>query len=516
MTATPLTSVTSEQQRNAVSQGFNQSISSADLTSSPAFNITDPKVGTSYAGVSAGAINQASQFVADKEQQAKDQATKTAEANATGAKQTFFEKLLTRKTEAGVSSEQYATEGVDVNKQELNDINNRILASEQAQKNELRALETAAGTIEGKSQAQAAINRKYAFEQSDLAVIQLAKQGKYDSAKEVADRKVDAILEEDRNILEAYKFNYEDNKELFTKKEQRQYEENIKKADREYAKKEASLKTNADIALDFLRNGGDSATAQRIANSATISEALGLAGSKLVSQDTQLVKLDNGTSLLINSKTGDVLKTYGAGTGTTVSGIVANQESLKDLPTLQKNNVVLTQILQDQKIGQGTRTQTANSLGVINAVQDLASAHQTGGFGGISPFNVALDVKIPFTDKNLIPGRNAAMTNEGIQNRQYLEAINLKVQQWASGASLTKQQTEQVEKLTPRPTDTDDNLRVKMNGLVNFMLTQVKSQLQSEGKTFEPVKVDLFETQTLLNKASPEQLQQFKEAGLLK
>ena len=183
-----------------------------------------------------------------------------------------------------------------------------------------------------------------------------------------------------------------------------------------------------------------------------------------------------------------------------------------------KNSTILTALLKSSKVGQTTKTQIANSLGVINAIQDLATTRQTSGFTGISPFNAVLDAKarIPFTNVEVgIPFRNTFRQKEGIENNQYLEAINLKVQIWASGASLTKTQTDQVERLTPRPSDTDNNLRTKMNGLVNFMLTQSKSQLQSEGIDFQPEKVNLFETYDLLKKASPEQKAALKAQGLI-
>jgi len=196
------------------------------------------------------------------------------------------------------------------------------------------------------------------------------------------------------------------------------------------------------------------------------------------------------------------------------SGNVASNVSLQGLSSDQKNNAVITSLLQGKSIGQGTKTQMANVLGVINAAQDIAGQRVAGKFKGISPFNAALDVKIPFTNIG-IPFRQALTSKEGTENRQYLEAINLRTQIWASGASLTKTQIEQVDRFTPRPTDTDTKVKEKLNGLTNFMLSQTKTYLQSEGIDFVPEKVNLFETAELLEKASPAQRAELKAQGLI-
>jgi hypothetical protein len=65
-------------------------------------------------------------------------------------------------------------------------------------------------------------------------------------------------------------------------------------------------------------------------------------------------------------------------------------------------------------------------------------------------------------------------SEKSIKNRAYLDAINLRVQQWASGASLTESQIKQVNKLVPKPTDTDYTAKAKANALIDFMNQQVK------------------------------------------
>jgi len=177
---------------------------------------------------------------------------------------------------------------------------------------------------------------------------------------------------------------------------------------------------------------------------------------------------------------------------------------------------VITEIMKASTIAAGTKTSVANALGVVTALKSLADAHPDGNFPGVNPINTFLDIKIPFTDTNLIPFRDTLKRDASVQTGGYINAINLKVQQWASGASLTKQQTEQVAKMTPAKDDSDRIFRTKINNLTNFMLEQVGSTVQSEGISFTPEKVNLFETGELLKGASPEQLATLKKQGLIK
>jgi len=170
-----------------------------------------------------------------------------------------------------------------------------------------------------------------------------------------------------------------------------------------------------------------------------------------------------------------------------------------------RNTSNLITILGSKKIAEGAKTQVANVLGVINAVQDIASKRQNGKFKGLNPLQGIADFISP----------EALLSKEAVENRGYLDAINLKVQQWASGASLTAQQTEQVNNLTPKKSDTDGAVKTKLNNLTNFMLTQAKSSLQSQGVNFVPEKSDLFMTQDLIDGLSKEQQAELKAQGLL-
>ena len=82
------------------------------------------------------------------------------------------------------------------------------------------------------------------------------------------------------------------------------------------------------------------------------------------------------------------------------------------------------------------------------------------------------------------------------------------MQIWASGASLTAEQIKQVGRLAPEASDTDKQLKRKINGLYNFMMQQMESRLLVEGFNNPIPQVNLFEIDDLMSGASPEQLEE--------
>lgn len=123
-----------------------------------------------------------------------------------------------------------------------------------------------------------------------------------------------------------------------------------------------------------------------------------------------------------------------------------------------------------------------SALDVLTTLQSFADRNKDGKFPG-------LGLTSGFSE-GLIGDRLASAAQ--IANKQDLNAINLKVQQWASGASLTAQQTAQVNELVPKVTDSDNLVKQKTNGLVNFMLQTVSSDLAGQGVNYAPGPVDLF------------------------
>lgn len=284
-----------------------------------------------------------------------------------------------------------------------------------------------------------------------------------------------------------------------TKEQQDRLDAKKEEDTREYNLMVNNLNQAQNWATTAITNGQGALASQIMAldpNDANYQTKLAqLAGQIKIQEDLDYKELPDGRAVMVD-KRGNIIKVISGGAGEEL-------ELPKGTPAEIKNSSTITNIISNSKIGQGTKTVLANILGVINASEDLAKANQLKGFKGVSPLNSLLNMKIPFTDISIVPFRQALKSKEAIQSEGYINAINLKVQQWASGAALTKQQTEQVERFTPKMTDTDNAVRTKLNNLTNFMYTQAKSALQSEGIKYTPEQVNLFEIYDLWKKASP-------------
>lgn len=132
----------------------------------------------------------------------------------------------------------------------------------------------------------------------------------------------------------------------------------------------------------------------------------------------------------------------------------------------------LTSILKSGKLGEWTKTTLGTIMWVINATKDLEKSNPEWDLAGINP---ASGMSMDYFS-----------SEKSIKNRAFLDAINLKVQQWASGASLTESQIQMVNKLVPKPTDTDYTAKAKANALIDFMNEQIKGTLQVNWIDYNP------------------------------
>jgi len=168
-------------------------------------------------------------------------------AQADASKNDLVTSMLKSDTSSGLTDELYR-DSVDPAKAELSEINNKLVASQHAQRREIEALrKNSQGMFGGALQdKEDEINRKYISEQADLSIIQMAKQGKFADAKEIADRAVVALMDKQRMKNEALKFNYEENKELFDKDERRLFETSQAERDRQLENEEYRLRALFD------------------------------------------------------------------------------------------------------------------------------------------------------------------------------------------------------------------------------------------------------------------------------
>lgn len=220
----------------------------------------------------------------------------------------------------------------------------------------------------------------------------------------------------------------------------------------------------------------------------------GLKGS--TKRDTQVV---NGQ--LIDMQTGEVIKSL---SGNSNNGQYQASNGA-GVTSIDKNKSTLTQVFNDSKITPANKTAVGNGLSLLSAAEDLANANPGGKFEGINPIKGMFDWATP----------NSSKSQRTIKNESLISALDLQTQFWASGAALSPEQTALVQKMIPKKSDSDATVRAKTNQLVNYMLSQSASRLITDGVSFVPQTVDLYETKDLLGGASKEQLDQLKAEGLI-
>lgn len=121
----------------------------------------------------------------------------------------------------------------------------------------------------------------------------------------------------------------------------------------------------------------------------------------------------------------------------------------------------------------------SNASAVIATAQQFATANNDGNFRGLG-----------FLAKGVFT--RGEKKDEKVENRAFISGLNLKTQQWASGASLTKEQEKAVMKLVPDKNDSDNKVQRKLNALTNYMLSDVQGRVATQGGSFEYVPVSFF------------------------
>jgi len=120
--------------------------------------------------------------------------------------------------------------------------------------------------------------------------------------------------------------------------------------------------------------------------------------------------------------------------------------------------------------------------GVIDAIKQWTDQINKNG-GTVAGTGLGAFIPSKFSSQDAQNSRTAS------------SAINLKTQQWASGASLTETQTQMVMNMVPSKYDSDGEVKRKLNSLNNFMATQVGTVAKSQGQNaLIDNTVDLFGT----------------------
>ena len=425
-----------------------------------------------------------------------DAKLKAAEAAKKTSYDALYNKITDTRGKTGYEDQLYQDLGVDDKEKTLTKINDDILAEENSFNRRKEAIEknsrgATQSFIDGEVRAA---EKESLAKRADLSVIKSVAQNDYYGAKAIADRKVAALLEDDAQEIKLLEMTYLDNKDLFTKAEQRQFEAQQNERTRLLQDRATELKAVNDLAINALQNGAPVDVVRQMQEATSQADAIGIGGS-------WVGKLDRDTQLLQQQKIrSDMNAAANAAAAAQQQAAMIQQLSSNGDPVSSKQ--ALSTILSSDAVSTGTKGRIAPALGVINAVDEFANSNIEGEFTGVGIFGrIKEGVKGFFNKKS----------PEAINNAQNIEAVNLRVQQWASGAALTEAQTQQVNRLTPTLNDSDATVRTKLSGLYNFMLNQAEADLLTDGVNIQFQPVNLFEIRDLYQKASPEQKKLIEE-----
>jgi len=310
--------------------------------------------------------------------------------------------------------------GVDQLEGELKDINQQLLQEQESLRRQIERIQTAPGTatMEERDRQVREVERGSLRRQADLSIIQLARQGKYDSAKAIADRAVAVALEEQTQELQMRQFIYEENKELFTKAEQREYETQL--ADRTRAIEFEAFKMKADYEQKIRQS--DPLYQEQLAAAKRENATAGGAGGGPVSS----VTLDDGTTVPIAElDISDPSQIDALPVSDLTKSVISGFAKTKDLTPTQKG-----QVAQElYKVGFNPNSYINNKLSTL--VQEWAAVPEgsKGLLGGLKFWERYTKPEVASFESNLqILTREIARLNDvGVLSDQdvksYAEAM---------------------------------------------------------------------------------------------
>jgi hypothetical protein len=220
----------------------------------------------------------------DEFTKAQEARTKEAEGKTSTAFEDYIKGLAGEQSVEGLTMKAEDKFGTPELEQEVNRLNADLMSEQRALKKRLDVLNANAqgGLASGVAGEIANAQRESYSKQADIAVVQMAAQGRFDSAKAMADRQAAIQFADQTRDLGIREKIYTENKELFTKEEQRLFE--TKQGDRNRkldAEKEAFTKLQ-DVKLDALKmaqmNGAPVSVLQAIQGAKTPVEVLEVGG----------------------------------------------------------------------------------------------------------------------------------------------------------------------------------------------------------------------------------------------
>lgn len=262
-------------------------------------------------------------------------------------------------------------------------------------------------TTAAQRDAEAAdVNRKSLSKQADIAILQTAANRNYDTAASIADRQVALKLEQGTARVNALKYFYENNKDAFTKADDRAYQEKIKKEDAALKKQEDNLNDLKGLKLTLAKNGAPISALTSVDQSKDLAEAL---NNPKISQyfTSPADKLDLQLKRLQIAKASNDLKTTSGG------GVLTVDQAIKLGVPLG------TTYAQYNALQGKTPSLNPTQQNALDSAQRLLTKFNEGstGLGGNIPVGIA---SIGFK----LPGSNRADFKVNLDNLKGLLALD--------------------------------------------------------------------------------------------
>lgn len=316
---------------------------------------------------------------------------------------------------------------------------------------------------------QAQISKEAAIQALPLQALLANAQGN----KELAQQHLDTLFKIRMDDATA-QFNYKSSvldaaMQVASRDEQRQYDAIQKADDRKYSEQKSFLETQNDILSKALAYGAPNSVISAISNATDTLSAIKAGGKYMVDPLDRSYKAAQLAKLQIENNANDPAKQAAI-----LNSVVNEKDPTKLISNFFSVN---PKIKSNQDIN--------NAAAVVSSINDLST--RLGG-GKIKGYGVLGGGFLPEFLKS----------QEGITNKAQISAVEGKLQQWLSGAALSKAQEKLVNKMIPEKNDTDATVRTKLNNLTNYMLGDIKGRATAQGAQFEYVPVNLFNDKSVV------------------
>lgn len=343
--------------------------------------------------------------------------------NATKEKNTQigdYLKLLTAQGQIQGQEAGLATEaGADKAQEEYDRYKSELEAEQRNLDLQTREAQTEGMTVGQRNARIADMNRVSYQKQADIAILANSAKGRFDTAIDIAKRKVESQLAPIKAQIDAKKFYIENKKDEWTTAQTAEANRILKAEQRTYDEEKAKKDAIENIKLEYVKNGGKDLS--QFKDITTVDEALAKASGFLMSpmEKLQMEKLRGdiakNTMELLQAK-----QTIGGTTGDPVSDIIAGSSRYGDkrltdsqLEKIQK----ATNALSSMETLQGLLKQGKDGIDVSGPLTGRLRtlATQLGGDANASAINATIQGLIPTVARGIF-GEVGVLTDADIEN----------------------------------------------------------------------------------------------------